>query len=286
MIRKVVFLLFFPFVINAQNLIPNGDFELGNQDFISDYDLNCLDISEGEYCVSVPTDWTLANPNWKPVPTITFDGIGGKILHVNGDSILNKKVWSSTVTNLNPNTAYRFSFYMSTITNLNLAKVQVLINGDIVGIIKIPSSVAGDWNWYFETFNTGNSTEAEISIINVNNSDFGNDFALDQLQLEEVEVIFPNVFTPFNRSSSNKYFEPIGEFGNQKYTLKIYNRWGLLVHESNQDDNVLPKWNGKMLSSNKECSAGTYFWILTTTFNALNGKEVDNNTQGYIQLLN
>ena len=52
------------------------------------------------------------------------------------------------------------------------------------------------------------------------------------------EIKIPNIFTP-NSDNSNDYFEILGLFPNS--TLFIYNRWGTLVYESMDYDNL---WNG------------------------------------------
>jgi gliding motility-associated-like protein len=65
----------------------------------------------------------------------------------------------------------------------------------------------------------------------------------------------PNVFTP-NNDGINDVFRPEGK-GVADYSLQIFNRWGILVFESTQYNNV---WNGKV--NNEPAPAGTYYFLL------------------------
>ena len=63
---------------------------------------------------------------------------------------------------------------------------------------------------------------------------------------------FPNIITP-NNDGLNDYFS-FEKFQIQKIHYTIYNRWGLLLFES---DSKFDKWFGKL--GNKACDDGTYF---------------------------
>ncbi|MBP7262319.1 MAG: gliding motility-associated C-terminal domain-containing protein, partial [Bacteroidia bacterium] len=75
-------------------------------------------------------------------------------------------------------------------------------------------------------------------------------------------IFIPNVFTPQNGDNKNDVFD-IPIFGHEYYALAIYNRWGQLVFESNDDTN---DWNGKEFNTNKDCSDGVYFFVLSYRF--------------------
>lgn len=58
----------------------------------------------------------------------------------------------------------------------------------------------------------------------------------------ELVVFFPNAFNPNSHLETNSNFKPKGLYINyQKSWIKIYNRWGQLVYES---DNLLKGWDG------------------------------------------
>ncbi|MCG8700239.1 MAG: immunoglobulin domain-containing protein [Bacteroidales bacterium] len=87
-------------------------------------------------------------------------------------------------------------------------------------------------------------------------------------------INFPNAFTPNPEGSSdglynendfsNDVFFPIGE-GVDEYRLEIFNKWGMLIFESN-DINV--GWDGYY--EGKLLDKGVYVWKVTGTYN--NGK--------------
>ncbi len=88
-------------------------------------------------------------------------------------------------------------------------------------------------------------------------------------------VNVPNIFTPDN-DNVNERFASINK-GVVSYDLKIYNRWGALVHESKD-----PKegWNGNINGSKAE--AGTYFIVMK--YNEREGGK-ENKYQGYVNLV-
>lgn len=68
----------------------------------------------------------------------------------------------------------------------------------------------------------------------------------------------PNVFTP-NSDSFNDFFVPFpGYTSVEKVDMKIFNRWGVVVFETNDPE---IKWDGRDKSSNKECADGVYFYV-------------------------
>jgi len=67
-------------------------------------------------------------------------------------------------------------------------------------------------------------------------------------------IEMPNVFTP-NNDKINDVFKPI-QFNNVAASyLRIYNRWGNVVFETNDTFNG---WNGELNDNN--CTSGYYFW--------------------------
>ena len=71
----------------------------------------------------------------------------------------------------------------------------------------------------------------------------------------QYKLIFPNIFTP-NSDGLNDEFYPLGSIDQIKeYKLKIYDRWGALLFETN---NTNQKWSGKN-KLGKDYSTGTYF---------------------------
>ena len=70
-----------------------------------------------------------------------------------------------------------------------------------------------------------------------------------------------NIFSP-NGDLFNNTFIIEGE-SLDEYNIKIFNRWGERVFESNDINN---SWNGQVNNSGVECPSGTYFYIINYTF--------------------
>jgi len=90
-----------------------------------------------------------------------------------------------------------------------------------------------------------------------------------------IRVLKPyNVFTPDGDPTNNTFIidgESVAEFN-----IKIFNRWGERVFESNDINN---SWNGKVNNTGTECPSGTYFYIINYKFDF--GEE--NDGQGPIE---
>jgi len=67
----------------------------------------------------------------------------------------------------------------------------------------------------------------------------------------------PNVFTP-NGDEYNEIFIPFDYTSVDKIQMKIFNRWGRLVFETEDPD---INWDGKNKNNNSDCSAGAYFYV-------------------------
>ena len=85
------------------------------------------------------------------------------------------------------------------------------------------------------------------------------------------QIIFPNAFRPdasgpnngyysLSEPHSNNIFRPWWE-GVSDYTLRIYNRWGEFLFESND---IMQGWDGHY--QNKLCQQGVYVWKVWVTF--------------------
>ena len=75
-----------------------------------------------------------------------------------------------------------------------------------------------------------------------------------------------SVFTP-NNDRINDWFEfPLEQRMEQCTELQIYNRWGQLVHQS---EDIFHSWDGRTVSG-QEAPVGVYFYVLK--INALEWK--------------
>ena len=98
-------------------------------------------------------------------------------------------------------------------------------------------------------------------------------------------LVFPNVFQPSDGGSNggvydendraNEVFHPYGE-GVADYTLRVYDRWGELIFESND---IKKGWDGYY--NNKLCETSVYTWRAQGHF--FNGEVFD--LRGNVTLL-
>lgn len=93
----------------------------------------------------------------------------------------------------------------------------------------------------------------------------------------------PNVFTP-NNDGKNDAFDIMIQ-GYTSYHLKIYNRWGGLVYESEKDGtgNDGINWNGLLNNDGTECSEGVYYYLFT--YKLYNNPKKEQEVHGTITLL-
>ena len=159
----------------GENLIFNGDFELGNQGFSSNYTYNCTN-NAGFYCIS-PTPQTQAG-GWSNCSEPSNNG--GNLMSVNGATTLNQSFWCQTI-NVVPNTDYMFSTMLTAVYPTNPPILQFSINGKNLGLPFQASNTTCQWDEFYEVWNSGLSTTAEICIVNQNSASAGNDFAIDDI---------------------------------------------------------------------------------------------------------
>lgn len=129
----------------------------------------------------------------------------------------------------------------------------------------VDSSInASQWNWDFGD-GTSSTQQSPYHVYEapgiynvclwVDSTDVCRDDTCMVVEVEE-GLIVPNVFTP-NGDGYNDEFNILAS-GITQFYLQIYNRWGVLLFESNSPT---IKWNGKT-SSGRPASDGTYYYIL------------------------
>lgn len=92
------------------------------------------------------------------------------------------------------------------------------------------------------------------------------------------EVSAPNAFSP-NGDGINEFFEITGTPDIARYNLKVFNRAGKVVYQSNE---LLNFWDGKI--NGRDLPAGPYYW--SVTLSCIQGNSiVDNFFKGPITIL-
>lgn len=177
-------------VPDNNELVTNGDFESGNTNFTSAYTYKSNpapfsnNLLEAQYTINKDPSKThqcFANCGDKTT------GSGNMIIY-NGSGSTNVEVWSQTIT-VQANTDYAFSAWLQNVTcppfGFN-AELQFSINGVLIGSVFRSDSAICIWKQFYQTWNSGSSTSAKISIVNQYTSADGNDFALDDISFRKL----------------------------------------------------------------------------------------------------
>ncbi|MBL7111835.1 MAG: gliding motility-associated C-terminal domain-containing protein [Bacteroidales bacterium] len=109
-----------------------------------------------------------------------------------------------------------------------------------------------------------------------NESDFSELVCVDNC----IDYVLPNVFTP-NGDGINDYWKPGPYSFVERVDMKVYNRWGGLVFQTEDPD---INWNGRFRNTNKLVTPGVYYYIADVYENRLTGLEV-RNLVGFVYVL-
>jgi hypothetical protein len=189
----------------ALNLIANGDFELGNQDFTSAYQYfakpatpasgytNPKSSLYDEATYGVGTGAGLYHGSWTNFADHTTTGPGNMMI-VNGSTDAGVNVWASPVVAntivVVPGTTYYFAAWLASVyPELNNppiapAKLAFSINGVQIGADITLSAPVGTWELFYVPWVADATGYASLSLINRNITAGGNDFAIDDISLD------------------------------------------------------------------------------------------------------
>jgi len=172
-----------PISPNSISLLTNGDFSEGNTGFINDYQYI---FNPGNSGTQRAYGIVTSAKNWfNPFADCKDHTSGtGNMIVFDGSTANsgNDKAWEQTVPVV-PNQNYTFSYWVQSVVSVNPAKIEVTINGVSIGIANAPSSTC-NWVQYSYVWNSGNSTNATITMYDRIFISNGNDFALDDLSFK------------------------------------------------------------------------------------------------------
>jgi hypothetical protein len=165
----------------AQNLLTNPGFGSGNTGFQTAYTYVTPSGTSngGQYTITTDTynfgtyfphygDHTTGSGNFMAVDAATGSAL---------------TVWQQTVTGLQPNQTYQFSFWLLNSYPTNKAQIQVSANGVDVGAAFTNPNDGGNWQLNTVTVNPGASTQLILRLRDLNLTATGNDFGLDDFSL-------------------------------------------------------------------------------------------------------
>lgn len=184
--------------LSGVNLVYNGNFELGNVGFETDYTLDEVYVHpEGKY--AIVNDPNSVHPGFTNCPPVS----GDLQMVINGSTDINIPViWRQTV-NVVPGTDYQFTYWVQSVVASNPSVLQLYVNDVEAGPEYVAETATCIWKQFLYNWSSGTATTAKLELRNKNTIAGGNDFALDSLVFQHtctsnasVEVFVSNLFTP------------------------------------------------------------------------------------------
>lgn len=190
--------------VNSVNMIFNGDFELGNEGFDTEYKYynpnNPTGAQRAYGVVSNSSAWYNSFGN-----CIDFNpGTGtGKMMVVDGSTynVGNDILWRQVVA-VEPNKDYQFRYRLQTVSAGNNAKIEVRINGVVLGQTTALSGLCS-WDLVTQNWNAGNNLTAVIELVDREYAAGGNDFAIDDIQLRSINSCAASVMVTMKTEDPN-----------------------------------------------------------------------------------
>ena len=167
--------------IRSPELVVNGDFSMGNTGFTSTllYNFFTLLIPASYNVIPNPEAY---HPDFQPCDDHTTGG--GAMFAANGNILPNRNVWCQNIA-VEPGGVYDISFWASALTENELPELVIRLDGQNV----LPSSPLGPapctWVETATTWTAGFQTSVQFCIRNLQGSNSGNDFALDDISMRE-----------------------------------------------------------------------------------------------------
>lgn len=181
----------------ATTIFSEG-FEAGNSGFSSAYTYHALSGSDPDNNYGPPLGlyeegyYTVgSNPSLYHSSWASFGAHSGKdMMIVNGDRQPNVQMWAAPVT-VTPGQEYVFSAWLASVypavgeAPISPATLAFSINGTQIGGDFTLSSPVGTWQQFSQVWTADETGLANISIINRNTEFAGNDFALDDIAIDQ-----------------------------------------------------------------------------------------------------
>ena len=168
------------------NLVFNGDFELGNNGFSTDYVFKNSNTSGAQRTYGITDS---ASKFYSAFSNCGDHTSGtGQMFVSDGSTNPTNRIWSQTVP-VKPGTTYTFTYWIQSLTSPSPAQVETRINNIVLpsGLSANPftapaSNACNNWQKVSYSWTAGvGVTSAELSIYDKNFVDIGNDFAIDDI---------------------------------------------------------------------------------------------------------
>lgn len=156
------------------NLLVNGDFTNGTNDFTSAYthDVNVSFANRYTVAATVPNGWAPSGIAGNP------GGSGGNMLILNGD-LTSQGFWIQDV-NVGKDVEYTFSGWASSVTLAPTPTIQLNVNGVQKGLFSVPN-VDDTWQFFSFTWTASATESVTLSLHDITTESGADDFVVDDL---------------------------------------------------------------------------------------------------------
>jgi len=170
----------------ATNLVFNGDFELGNNGFSTDYVFKTSNTSGAQRTYGITDSASKFYSAFSNCGDHTTGS--GKMFVCDGSTNPTNRIWSQTVP-VKPGSTYTFTYWIQSVTSPSPAQIETRINNVVLpaGTNANPytapaTNTCNNWQKVSYSWTAGvGVTSADLSIYDKNFVDIGNDFALDDI---------------------------------------------------------------------------------------------------------
>ncbi len=163
-------------------LVFNGDFELGNTGFHTDYGYADVSVTPGTFAIQ--PDPAFFNGGFESFSDHTTGS--GLLFVADGGGSASAAVWSQTVT-IQPHKFYRFEAWAASPYSINPALLQFSVNGSPIGTHLVAVEEMGVWRKFSAIWNSGGATTVTLKISDLNSdiiNYYGNDFVIDDISFK------------------------------------------------------------------------------------------------------
>ena len=187
-----------------------------------------------------------------------------------GDTILTSQtIYIYNEIGIVPNNCSNESSFDITInpeTDFSLTDSNVTINEDSITVTMTDNTITYEYDIDSEGFQSSSMfTNISNGVHTLNVRDNNGCIAkslLFEISVDLGELVIPNGFSP-NNDGKNDWFNIQGLYDNyQNHKLKIYNRYGTLIFEGNNNNKWYGIANKGLLKTNSVLPIGTYFYVL------------------------
>lgn len=172
------------------------------------------------------------------------------------DPITNRITWNDMEGWYNPSRYYElFRLKLDPITNTQVSELILTTLAPDSVYIDSDASLAGSdgvTSYFLRTYEDNSTPQPYIEgVMSQSNVAY---------IYRDIKILVPGIFTP---NGANPIFLPrVQSSNNTKFNMKIYNKWGKLVYET---DNEFIGWDGRDRDSGDICLPGGYVYLIDVT---------------------